>query len=258
MVVSKRRLRAPINEGDAYERYMPQHGEPYDPSRFESREPEGYNEPDEDDEDEDEEDDPKHGGEAAMMRRLDEMATTIGELRAQNEYLSRSIPPAARPQQNEPPKEEEPDWEELLFKNPKEALRLHGEMIRKQVTTELTQSYQQEQSNNRFWTDFYAKHDDLREDHDLVMSTLNKHFAELGNMPSSKAQDKLADLTRERIMKYSGESTGKKKRGRAFTEGASEPRPARRTEAEAPSGSLSSLIKDRRMKRYQRRRGRVA
>lgn len=239
-----------VDEAAAYGGH-PNHGDPF-PGHDEDFE-------DEIDEDEDEEEPQPHADPYAQ--RFADYDRRLGALQNENEQLRRMIPPAQQRQPQPAAEDEEPNWEELLFKDPKAALKLHGDRVAKAVKAELTQQYQTEQSNSRFWNEFYKEHDDLYEDHDLVLATMNKHFNEIANLPSKQAQKVLADLTRARIMKYSGKGSddgtpSTKKKSRAHTEGA-EP-PSRKKAQPQPSNvhSISSLIKARREKRFKR--GRVA
>lgn len=230
---------------------MPQHGDAYE---------------DDDDEvlvgrvdggeDDDEEEAPKSGDDLRNM--LMEMNQKLGKIEAENEHLRRSIPPTQRAPEAPADDEDDVNWDELLFKDPKAAMKLHGDRVAKKVKTELTRQYEADQSNTRFWNSFYESNADLKEDHDLVLATLNKHFNEIGSMRSDLAQEKLADLTRTRILKYSGKGgdDSGKKRSRAQAEGASEPRKRAAPPKVDNVTSLTSVIKNRRALRYKR--GKVA
>jgi len=228
----------------------PQHGDEYDDEELLGR----VADDDEDDEDEDEPE-PK---EDAITRQFAEMSRQIGQLQEQNEHLRRSIPPVMAREAAPEPEDEEPDWDEMLFKDPKAALKLHGERVAKSVERNLTKKYETDQSNTRFWSTFYEAHPDLKDDHDLVLATLNKHFSEVGGMRTDLAQEKLADLTRARILKYSGKggAVPSKKSSRARIEGAAEPRKKPVQPKPENVTSLSSVIKRRRELRYKR--GKVA
>jgi len=237
------------DEGAAYGR-MPEHGEIYedDDDVLVGRVDGGADDDDEDDQPQDD-----------TSRQFAEMNRQIGELRAQNEHLRRSIPPTQRQAEPAPADEEEPNWDELLFKDPKAAMKLHGERVAKEVKRDLTRQYESDQSNTRFWNSFYQNNPDLKDDHDLVTATLNKHFNDIGSMRSDLAQEKLADLTRARIMKYSGKSGVEpgKKRSRAQAEGAAEPRKRSAPPPKADNvTSLSGVIRRRKELRYKR--GKVA
>lgn len=215
---------------------FPQHGDPA-PSDGEELDNEGGNDT--------EEDDPPSGGETAEQK--------VARLEAEMADLRRRIPPSEPKQQQPPPQDDEPDWDKLLYDNPKEAMRLHGQRVADKVKQELTATYQREQGQKVFWDRFYEKNKDLKDDRDLVETTLKSNLNDLANIPVDDAMKKLADLTRDRILRYAG---GKPKAGgkKAVAEGAAAPSPPRATpEPEAPS-SLSDIIKAR----ARKRRGQVA
>lgn len=178
--------------------------------------------------------------------RAERLERELRELKAENARIANRIPPA-QVQQPAAEEEEEPDWENLIFTDPKKALDMRDERVRRQVTSELRGEYQREQSTARFWNDFYKANDDLKGDKDIVEMILNKNFSDLANVPIDQAMKKLADLTRQRVMKYSNNRGGQRKRTRAVTAGASNSaRPAAATKAAKPAASLSAIIKNRR------------
>jgi hypothetical protein len=190
----------------------------------------------EDSEDEEEaedfEDQPTESPVEARLRRLEQ----------ENEDLRRSIPPV-QPRQAAP--EPEPvDWGTMLYADPEKTLQLHGEMIEKRVTQRLKAEYQQEQNRNKFWEQFYSSHGDLRAHEDMVEMVLGRNMVNLANMRSADAMDKLADLTRQRIMQLSG----KRPRKKAIAEGGGPPsrRAAPAKQDEASVSSISDFIKQRR------------
>ena len=172
-------------------------------------------------------------------------------LRDDIENLRRTVPPV-QPREAAPPEDNEPDWETFLFENPRAALAEFGRRVEERVTTRLTRQYQQDQGTSRFWADFYREHKDLESDHDLVQMTLNAHLGDLANIPVGQAINKLADLTRQRIMRYSKKSAGRK----ATVEGNDPPQPGR-APREEPNKifTLGDMLKAR---RAQRRRGQAA
>lgn len=147
-------------------------------------------------------------------------------------------------------KAEEPDWEELLFTDPKAAVALIKKTIRDEVIGEVSQSYRKDQGEKEFWGDFYAKNADLKEDDDLVKTTLQKNLGELADLPVAKAAERLAELTRERIMRYTGQAPkgGKK----AVTEGAGQPTAGKKAPEPQAALTLSDIIKARRAKRLNK------
>lgn len=172
-----------------------------------------------------------------------ENARLSGELSARNRQ------PETKKKAADP--EPEPDWEQLLFEKPGEAVKMIKASVRKDVEAELTGKYEADQGTKTFWTEFYAKNDDLKEDQDMVDAVLRANMQTLGDMPVSKAQEKLADLTRERIMKYTGvkkEPGGKK----AIAEGEGKPTPKAEDKKDDRPTTLSDLIRARRVKRTQK------
>lgn len=178
----------------------------------------------------------------------------LHDLELENARLSGEL--SARGRQQEPVKkaaepEPEPDWEKLLFEEPKEAVKMIKASVRKDVEAELTGKYEADQGTRTFWSEFYTKNDDLKDDQDMVDAVLRANMKTLGDMPVSQAQEKLADLTRERIMKYTGkkkEPGGKK----ATVEGESQITPKAEEKKDDRPTTLSDLIRARRVKRTQK------
>ncbi len=212
----------------------PQHGDVFPDDEDELEEQEAEN----DDENEEEDDAPA----SRSAPDLDTI-TELARLKAENEVLRRN--------HNPPPKADEPedvDWDDLLFTNPKEALRLHGEQIRKQVTSELRGEYQRDQGTEKFWKDFYDTHKDLKGDKKMVDFVLSDHMSELADLPVEKAMSRLADLTRDLIMGYQ-KRTGPGKRNRATVEGNSIPSTTVVPKREPRPTTLSDILKARKIAR---------
>jgi hypothetical protein len=178
--------------------------------------------------------------------RLAQMQRQIEDLKRANDQLRGMIPPT-NPNPPAPAQvEEEPNWEETFFSDPNGTLRAFGERVAKQVEDRLTRKYQQEQGTNRFWSEFKEKHPDLADDTDLVSATLNANFASIANMPVDEAIDRLADLTRQRILRYSKNSNGGTKSRKAVAEGENPPQPRPTAPAQTNVTTLSDLIRARR------------
>jgi hypothetical protein len=163
----------------------------------------------------------------------------------------------SRTEQPRPPepkaKEEEIDWEKELFANPKAAVNKMMDMAGQKVEARLRQEYQRDRGVSEFWSEFYRQNPDLREDKDLVEIVLDKNLPELMNTPVEKAYGRLADLTRERIMRYVGSAGGARAKARA--EGASPPsKSSEGKPKEEEIKSLSDILRERR----RRRRGQAA
>lgn len=222
-----------------------------DPAQDEAFPPIGPDDPEEeeefeDDDNEEEGDDPEEEDGLAEIRR------ELAALRQENAALRQSIPPS-QPRQQQVEPEEEPNWEELIFSDPNQAMKLHGERVARQVESKLRAEYQREQSSSRFWNDFYKAHGDLKEDHDLVEATLSKNFSTLANIPVADAIEQLADLTRQRILRYSGKA--KKSRKRPTVEGSTTPR---KVQAPAPKPQQTTLIDLIKARKERRQRGTAA
>lgn len=190
------------------------------------------------------------GGEGASelapsRAELEAFRGEMAALRRENESLRRSIPPAqpAAAAAADP----EIDWEKLLYENPKEALRLHGEHVKAEVKAELTGQYQRDQGARSFWQEFYDKYPDLRDDHDLVQQTLETNFKDMATLSVPKALKKLAALTQDRILRYSGK--GKTSGKKAVVEGSGSGLPKKPVEEKQEISSLSDIIRARRKQR---------
>lgn len=172
---------------------------------------------------------------------LDSFRSEVAALRRENAQLRQAIPPTVAAQ---PPQPEEPDWDKLFFDSPKQALDMFGDRIVRKIKTELTAQYQRDQGAQGFWRDFYVKHPDLREDHDLVQSTLESNFADISPLSIPQALERLALLTRERIVRYSGKAKVPVKR--PTVEGGGTPAPTRILNEGPRPSTLSDLIRGRR------------
>ncbi len=184
-----------------------------------------------------------------MEERMARMEERLAAASRENELLRRSIPPAAPKAEAAPKPEPEPDWETELFQDPAGTLKKFGDRVAKNVETKLRGDYDREKGTERFWNGFFEANPDLKNDRDIVEMTLSKNLPQMANMPVSDAMEKLADLTRQRIMKYSKPPSGRK----ASVEGGEAPQPA--SEPQEPGEpvtqkrSISQLIRDRRMRR---------
>lgn len=185
-----------------------------------------------------------------------DLRARLDRLERENESMRRLIPPAAP----KPPPVPNPaaqddfdsvDWDRELFANPKEALRKAVKIATDTTTKQLRSEYQRDKGTREFWDKFYGKHPDLRDDHDLVEVTLNSNLADLANIPVEDVYGKLAELTRQRILRYAG-GAARKTTPKARAEGAGgtpvTPAPA----APAPRSevtSISAFIRERRQRR---------
>lgn len=96
------------------------------------------------------------------------------------------------------------DWDKEMFANPTATIKKAMTMTEARVEKRLRAEYQKESGTQKFWSKFYDMHPDLKDDHDLVEVTLNSNLGSLANIPVDEAYGKLAELTRQRILRYAG------------------------------------------------------
>jgi hypothetical protein len=195
----------------------------------------------------------KHGGREIQMP--EDVATAWQEREREfNQSFSRqgaelgelrkkvSAPPPPAPRAEEP---REPDINTLWFENPQAAYQ----KIKQEVRDEIAGDYRRDQALQRFWDGFDRANDDLREDRWLAEQVMRDHFDELADLPTRKAQERLGELTRERILRLTRKfktTPNDDERPRLMVEPASGERPVRpaRQEPEAPT-TLSGVLKAR-------------
>ena len=178
---------------------------------------------------------------ADVNRRLD-------ALTRENEQLKRQIPPAT-PKPITPDEEPVIDWDKELFADPKGTLKKFGDHIEKKVEKKLRAEYQQDRGTTQFWDSFYAENPEIKRqhDHDLVELTLNSNLSTLANMPVDQARAKLAELTRERILRYAGGAARTRNKRPQTESGAGQPsarKPAKEPQ-EANVTSIGGIIRAR-------------
>jgi hypothetical protein len=178
---------------------------------------------------------------------LEELRTRVERAESEVATLRRATPPAAPKAPAGPDPDEEwmnsKQFEEDLFKSPAETLKRRDAIMAKRIKKDLQTEYQRDQGTVRFWDNFYGKYPELKADRDLVEVTLNSHLADLANIPVDSAYEKLAELTRDRILRYAG---GKSRKPKARAEGADPPKPKVAEEEKPQSVSLGSVIRNMR------------
>ena len=167
-----------------------------------------------------------------------------------------------RQQPEEVNKNEAPevDYNDLLFTDPNEALRIHGEQVAKQVVQRMESTYSQDQTIKEFWSDFYGEHPDLKEEDGLVRMVMNKHWSTLQHMKGKDARDKLAEHTQTEILRLmnKNKSAGKGEtnlstslEGDTPSSGASVSSISAKQESQIPP-TLGEAIKQRRLMRHRK------
>lgn len=204
----------------------------------------------EDQTDEDEFDDGGVESEAPANDPMAAINARLAALETENANLRRAVPPAAPAPQEDPL--DAVDWDTELFSDPKGALKKYGAIVADQVERKLTSKYQSDRGTQRFWDDFYKENEDLKQDHDLVQATLAANMQDLANRPVPDAMKRLGELVRERILRYSRKTPGRKAR----VEGNEPPQPRPQTRQEPNKVvTLGDILKAR---REARRKGQAA
>ena len=203
-------------------------------------------------EDEEDEETPRPTTLERLQQQVIDMQRTHGE---QIESLRRQIPPdkrpAATPPSNTPEEDpEDAEMENLLFSNPKEAAKRIRTKAVAQAKAEMTAMYQRDQNTQKFWTNFDKKYPDLAGDRDLVELTMNANLPILVNIPVEDAMKKVAELTRDRISRY---TQGRPRPKRAFAEGAQPPAARQPAAQETKIPSLSDIVRARRAVRLSKK-----
>jgi hypothetical protein len=177
-------------------------------------------------------------------RKLNQNSDELGQLRKWKSTVEQQVSP----------KPTAPDLNTLWFENPTEAAKIIQEQTFQRVATEYEKREQaraQQDAENRFFEGFYRKHDDLRDDDDIVRLELQKHFNEVADLPVASAQDKLADFARGRIIALSRKVKTNETDSTRSRAGLSEPatgeRPPRSTRSDEDDEpkSLGDVIKAR-------------
>lgn len=192
--------------------------------------------------------------EREYARKLSQHSDELGQLRKWKTQVEQQIAP----------KPQEPDLNTLWFENPSKAAELIEQKTYQRVRTEYEErekAREQQQALDRFFDGFYRKNDDLRDDDWVVKGVMQEHFEDLADLPTVKAQEKLADLTRERIIRLTrkvktSDTTRSRQTLAEPASGERAPRPAP-TEDAGP-GSLGDVIRERAARRQAAARGRVA
>lgn len=178
---------------------------------------------------------------ADLKKQVEKLERDNQDLRKQMRTKSAPEPPPVR-------EEADPDWEKELFANPNATIKKIMELSGKAVEDRLRAEYQRDRGTTEFWNEFYRRHADLRDDHDLVEMTLKSHLSELSDLPVDKGHERLAELTRARIMRYIGAARGGRK---ASAEGAgpSSSKRAPKEPEEEKIRSISDILRERKRKR---------
>jgi|TARA_Y100000310_G_scaffold231529_2_gene234112 hypothetical protein len=193
--------------------------------------------------------------EVAISGDLYSMTREAAEALAADQAANRSeedIPPLKDEREEGGEKRKETDYTELIFTDPNEALRLHGEEIAESVRKEMTQAYTQDQARQIFWDDLYTDYPELKEEDHIVKMVMESNWETLKGLKGATVRKKLAELTQEEIIRLANKQKGiGGKSGATSTklEGDTQPAPAPASEEDAETEAipptLNAAIKER-------------
>lgn len=116
------------------------------------------------------------------------------------------IPPNQPQHLAQPPPNEDPEWEQKFYSDPRKTLKEYGEKIRESVKAELRTEYRSTSEEEKLWSQFYGKHPDLEGFDEDVRLVLSKHQEELKVITRTKGKDAgfdfLAQKTKAKFQAY--------------------------------------------------------
>ncbi len=167
-----------------------------------------------------------------------------------------STPPAYAPQpqqqwqpaQQQAPQPQEPNLEDLMFRNPREFLRTYRDEIKREIFTE----YQREQTEQKFWNTLYQTDASMRQvPREFVNSIVVQNQRALAGLTDDQAMQRVSSLVKERIANVLGLGQNTQQPAPAsYADGGSSPGQAPQSAAAPTPGepqTLSQALKSRRM-----------
>lgn len=129
------------------------------------------------------------------------------EARAQAEQLREQLAALQKGHQDGKPKDA-PDYETLLFTDPKAAV----ERLRQEILAEVSGAVSRQQLQERFWSEFYDKNKDLKEFDGYVKFVFQRELPKYGKLEAYAAMDQLATSVKGELLKMSGGKVGSDKK----------------------------------------------
>jgi len=148
----------------------------------------------------------------------------LQEIKRLSDEVKKVTPKAPAKKQAEAEDDGEEDPTIALFGDTKNYLKKLRAEIRQEVMAEVKAMSTANDTTKTFWTMFYDKHKDLRDDDDFVKLVLNRNQGDLGDLPVEEGMKKLADLTRKELLKVAKRYGGDRKPSKKHTEGEGESR----------------------------------
>jgi hypothetical protein len=185
--------------------------------------------------------------ETEFTRKISEQGRELGELRKRQ--------PGDQPDASKT-KTREPDYEDLLYSDPRKFVQV----IKEQTRAELRAEYEEDQVMRDFWDGYGRRHPDLAEEELISRAMFVRHNTDLLDLPTRKAQDRLAELVSAEILRISrrGKDNGNQPKEhdtgkRAVVEGASGDRGSRTPADDEDRRQPKSLSEALALRRQQRR-----
>jgi len=130
----------------------------------------------------------------ALNSQKEEFDSALSEIRNETKTQIQDLQKEIKPVEK---KEEELD----VWSDPAGYIKNQIESAKTEIETKLTGAYNKQVSQQKFWDNFYAENDDLKDDKFMVEAVMGRDWNELGSMDGSKAAKKLAERTRKEILK---------------------------------------------------------
>lgn len=132
---------------------------------------------------------------------MEELARYTAQLQGRSEVIDK-LQQITNPQ---PQVAVDPDAEiaDLLFEDPKAAIKVISDRAQQKAKQEMEQSRQ----HDRAWDEFYKANPDLREHEDFVQFVLNKNLETIKSMDLSQAIAHVSHETRARLAKVRGSAS---------------------------------------------------
>ena len=127
---------------------------------------------------------------------VDELARYTAQLEQERSYA---------PVQQQQPAPQGRKASEVLFEDPDQAFQIHEQ----QIIAKIRAADEAKRQEEKLWSDFYSKNKDLDSERDVVQFALNKHWDELRGLHPDQATEKLAELSRNTIVRFK-KTTGSK------------------------------------------------
>lgn len=144
---------------------------------------------------------------------------------------------------------------DLIYTDPARYTELVQEQAVARAKAEMTAEYKRDQGLQHFFSDFYSKHNDLKDSDDLVRQELQANYNAWANKPAREVHDLLADKVRNRILgyvsRYGSTTSGGNQTPRTTVEGGPQHQVQQPAPQAEPPKTASNIVAMRRAKRRQ-------